>query len=114
MAKLIPNPPATIALLGFLRVDRPWYAEAICQETKTGGPERFLKRHANGSSLRQAGKQRLCIAFTWLEHDAEAPWGFICARSGIGALQRSVADDERGVSNLAAPFRRRFFSHRRI
>lgn len=66
-----------VALFRFFTIDRPRDAEAIGEHTKAETPERLLKRHTNSPSVRQFGKQTFCIAFTGLEHDAEAPRGFI-------------------------------------
>jgi len=104
IAKHKPNARA-LALFGFLTVDRPGDSKPIREHTKAVSPERFLKRHANGPSFRQFRKQAFRIAFTWVQSDHEAPGGLIRAWSRIGSLQSGIADDQRGVSNLAAPFR---------
>ena len=84
--------------------DYPRNSEAIRQQPKMDSPKRFSKRRANGSSFRQLGKETFCIGLTGIERDAKSPRRLIRAWRGVGSLQSGIADDQRGVSNLAAPF----------
>src|SRR5205085_4663363 len=61
--------PTAMASLRILTVNRPRDAKAIRERTKASGPERFLKRHANGPSFGEFSKQAFCIGFTGVEHD---------------------------------------------
>src|SRR6266849_7319967 len=88
IAKHKPNARAlaAVALFGFLTVDIPRDAKLIGEHAKTVGPESFLKGHANGSVFRQRIKQPFGLAgVIWAKHKAEAPWGLIRSREGIGS-----------------------------
>ena len=88
IAKHKPNTRALagVALFGFLTVDVPRDAKLIGECAKTVGPESSLKGHANGSVVRQRTKQALCLArVIQARHKAEAPWGLILSREGIGS-----------------------------
>src|SRR5205085_9406055 len=106
--------PTAMASLRLLTVNRPRDAKAIREHAKASGPKRFLKRHADGSSFGEISKQALGIAFTGVEHDAETPWRLVVARSRIGPLQFGIANNQRGVSYLAAPLRGHIPRHGRI
>jgi hypothetical protein len=86
-------------------------AEAVRERAKTVSPECLLKRHANDPTLCQFRKQAFRIAGAWVQSYKKASRGLIRAWRRIGSLQSGASDDQRGVSDLAAPFRGRVAGH---
>src|SRR4029450_11715380 len=80
------------ALLGFLTMDLPRYAELIGKDAVPQSPERFLERHVHGPVFRQRLKHALRVRLiARLEQHRESPRRFVGVRKSIGSQEGRIA-----------------------
>lgn len=98
-----------------LAIDHPGRAEPILEHAEFDGPERLGERHDHRPAIGECIEDALGLGRV-LGHQrhGEALHLFLTAGRHVGCHQHVVAEDETGVQNLVAPFRRHMRLGRRV